>query len=93
MLVDRASRPHVSGTPQGTDRSLSGQVQPRDLLCLRLLTDGAGGVVASDGILVPRLQRRHLLDLLDSGDGVALLRWIVTPPSGARAQRIAAMAC
>lgn len=61
------------------DRSISGQVQPLDLLCLRLLPDGAGGVVASDGVLVPRLQRRHILDLLDSGDGLDLLHWIVTP--------------
>jgi hypothetical protein len=61
------------------DRSISGQVQPLDLLCLRLVPDGAGGVVASDGVLVPRLQRRHILDLLDSGDGLDLLHWIVTP--------------
>lgn len=61
------------------DRSLSGQVQPLDLLCLRLLPDGVGGVVASDGVLVPRFQRQHVLDLLDAGDGLDLLRWIVTP--------------
>jgi tetratricopeptide (TPR) repeat protein len=62
------------GIVEVADRSISGQVQPLDLLCLRLLPDGAGGVVASDGIIVPRLQRRRLLDLLDSGDGLALLR-------------------
>ena len=61
------------------DRSISGQVQPLDLLCLRLLADGGGGFVTSDGVLVPRFQRRHVLDLLDSGDGLDLLRWIVTP--------------
>ena len=72
------------GVVEVADRSLSGQVQPLDLLCLRLLPDGAGGVVASDGILVPRLQRRHVLDLLDSGDGLALLRWIVTPAPAPR---------
>lgn len=67
------------GVVEVADRSISGQVQPLDLLCLRLLPDGTGGVVASDGVLVPRLQRRHVLDLLDSGDGLDLLHWIVTP--------------
>jgi len=61
------------------DRSLSSQVQPLDLLCLRLLPDGAGGVVASDAVLVPRLQRRHVLDLLDAGDPLGLLRWVAAP--------------
>lgn len=68
------------GAVQVLDRSISGHVQTLDLVCLRLLPDGAGGVLATDGVLVPRLQRRHVLDLLDTGDGVALLRWIVTPP-------------
>lgn len=67
------------GIVEVADRSISGQVQPLDLLCLRLLPDGVGGVVASDGVLVPRLQRRHILDLLDSGDGLDLLHWIVMP--------------
>ena len=67
------------GIVEVADRSISGQVQPLDLLCLRLLPDGAGGFVVFDGILVPRPQRRHVLDLLDSGDGLDLLRWIVTP--------------
>jgi hypothetical protein len=67
------------GIVEVADRAMSGQVQPLDLLCLRLLPDGAGGVVASDAILVPRLQRRLVLDLLDSGDGLSILRWIVTP--------------
>lgn len=61
------------------DRSLSSGVRPLDLLCLRLLPDGAGGVVASDAVLVPRLQRRHVLDLLDAGDPLALLRWVTAP--------------
>ncbi len=69
----------AGGIVEVADRSISGQVQPLDLLCLRLLPDGVGGVVASDGVLVPRLQRRHILDLLDSGDGLDLLHWIVTP--------------
>jgi hypothetical protein len=47
------------GIVEVADRSISGQVQPLDLLCLRLLPDDVGGVVASDGVLVPRLQRRH----------------------------------
>ena len=67
------------GSVEVADRAMSGQLQPLDLLCLRLLPDGAGGVVPSDGILVPRMQRRLVLDLLDSADGLALLRWIVTP--------------
>ncbi len=67
------------GSVEVADRAMSGQVQPLDLLCLRLLPDGAGGVVASDGVLVPRLQRRHILDLLDIGDGLDLLRWIMIP--------------
>ena len=62
------------------DRSISGHVQTLDLVCLRLLPDGAGGVLATDGVLVPRPQRRHVLDLLKAGDGIALLRWLVTPP-------------
>jgi hypothetical protein len=70
---------HDGGIVEVADRSISGQVQPLDLLCLRLLPDGAGGSAADDGILVPRPQRRHILDLLDSGDGLDLLRWIVTP--------------
>jgi tetratricopeptide (TPR) repeat protein len=68
-----------SGSVEVADRAMSGQLQPLDLLCMRLLPDGAGRVVPSDGILVPRTQRRLVLDLLDSGDGLALLRWIVTP--------------
>lgn len=62
-----------------SDRSLSRQAQPLDLICLRLLPDGASGVVAFSAVLVPRLQRRHVLDLLDSGDGLALLRWVAAP--------------
>ncbi len=66
------------------DRSIPGQVQPLDLLLTRLLPDGLGGLVAFDGVLVPRLQRRHVLDLLDSGDGLDLLRWIVEPAPSPR---------
>lgn len=61
------------------DRSLSHQLEPLDLVCARLLTDGSGGVVATDGVLVPRLQRRHVLDLLETGDGIALLHWVIAP--------------
>ena len=68
------------GTVEVLDRSISRHVQPLDLVCLRLMPDGAGGVVAIDGVLVPRPQRRHVLDLLNAGDSVALLRWMVTPP-------------
>jgi hypothetical protein len=72
------------GVVEVADRSLSRQVQPLDLLCLRLLPDGIGGVVASDGVLVPRFQRQHVLDLLHAGDGLDLLRWIVTPAPAPR---------
>lgn len=68
------------------DRSLSRQLQPLDLICMRLLPDGLGGVVATDGIGVPRLQRRHVLDLLETGDGLALLRWVTAPPARPRLQ-------
>lgn len=61
------------------DRSLSRQVEPLDLVCMRLLPDGSGGVVATDGIRVPRLQRRHVLHLLETGDGLRLLRWVSAP--------------
>ena len=66
------------------DRSIPGQVQPLDLLLTRLLPDGLGGSVAFDGVLVPRPQRRHVLDLLESGDGLDLLRWIVEPAPSPR---------
>ncbi len=61
------------------DRSLSRQVETLDLLCLRLLPDGAGGVTSSDGVLVPRLHRAYVLGLIKSGDGLGLLRWIANP--------------
>ena len=61
------------------DRSMSRQVQPLDLLLVRLLPDGLDGVLAIGGVLVPRLQRRYVLDILDSGDGLDLLRWIAEP--------------
>lgn len=61
------------------DRSLSRQVQRLDVLCMRLLPDGAGGVTATDGVLVPRFQREHVMNLIESGDGIALLRWVLKP--------------
>ncbi len=33
---------------------------------------------------MPRLQRRYVLDLLDSDDGLALLRWVTTPAPAPR---------
>jgi len=68
------------------DRSLSRLVAPLDLICMRLLPDGSGGVLATDGILVPRSQRRRVLDVLEAGDGVDLLRWIALPPLMPRLQ-------
>lgn len=61
------------------DRSLSEQVRPLDLLCLRLLPDGLDRFLATDGVLVPRPQRRRILDLLEADDGIGLLRWIMAP--------------
>lgn len=61
------------------DPSLSRQARTLDLLCLRLLPDGAGGSVVTDGLLVPRSQRARILDLLASADGLALLRWVARP--------------
>ncbi len=62
-----------------TDRTISSRVEPLDLLCLRLLPDGAGSVTTAGGFLVPRLQRRRVVDLLRAADGVALLRWFAAP--------------
>lgn len=61
------------------DRTISRGVEPLDLVCLRLLPDGAGGVTTGGGFLVPRLQRRRVIDLLTSDDGMALLRWFAAP--------------
>jgi hypothetical protein len=68
------------------DRSLSRQAEPLDLICMRLLPDGSGGVVATDGIGVPRVQRRHVLDLLEAAEGLALLRWVTAPAPRPRLQ-------
>jgi tetratricopeptide (TPR) repeat protein len=70
------------------DRSLSRQVEALDLLCLRLLPDGSGGVTSSDGVLVPRPHRSHVLDLVKSGDGLGLLRWIANPNPMPRLQNM-----
>jgi len=71
-----------------SDRSLSRQTEPLDLLCLRLLPDGAGGVTSSDGVLVPRLHRSYVLGLIMSGDGLGLLRWIAEPNPMPRMQNM-----
>lgn len=70
------------------DRSLSRQAETLDLLCLRLLPDGAGGVTSSDGVLVPRLHRGYVLGLVKSGDGLGLLRWIANPNPMPRLQNM-----
>ena len=67
------------GIVELADRTISSRVEPLDLLCLRLLPDGAGGVTTAGGFLVPRLQRRRVVDLLRAADGVALLRWFAAP--------------
>lgn len=61
------------------DVSLSMSVAPLDLLCLRLMPDGHGAVYPSDAIGVPRNRRAEAIDLIRSGDGVALARWIAMP--------------
>ena len=70
------------------DRSLSRQAEKLDLLCLRLLPDGAGGITSSDGVLVPRLQRSYVLHLIRSGDPLGLLRWIANPNPMPRLQNM-----
>jgi hypothetical protein len=61
------------------DVSLSMGVEPLDLLCLRLTPDEHGGLHASDALGIPRSRRADAADLIRSGDGVALARWIATP--------------
>lgn len=68
------------------DRSLSRQVGPLDLICMRLLPDGSGGLVAGDGFRVPRFRRRHVLDMLETGESLALLRWVISPAPMPRLQ-------
>lgn len=70
------------------DRSLSRQAETLDLLCLRLISDGSGDVTSSDGVLVPRLHRNHVLDLVKSGEGLGLLRWIANPNPMPRLQNM-----
>jgi hypothetical protein len=45
-------------------------------------------VVLFDGVLVPRLHRRHVLDLVKLGDGLGLLRWIANPNPMPRLQNM-----
>lgn len=61
------------------DRSLSVQTEKLDLLCLRLLPDGAGSVTPSDGMLIPRTHRARVADIIRSGDPIELLRWLARP--------------
>ncbi|HEX7591148.1 MAG TPA: SEC-C metal-binding domain-containing protein [Candidatus Limnocylindrales bacterium] len=66
------------------DRSLSSVAEPLDLLCLRILPDGRGGFVPSDGLAIPRPRRMAAMEVIRSGDGMALLRWLdmpAAPPS------------
>jgi len=70
------------------DRALSRQVEALDLLCLRIVPDGSGGLTVADAMLVPRPHRAHVLELVRSGDGVDLLRWIADPNPMPRLQNM-----
>ncbi|HEX7590553.1 MAG TPA: SEC-C metal-binding domain-containing protein [Candidatus Limnocylindrales bacterium] len=62
-----------------SDVSLSMGVEPLDVICVRLMPDGHGSVYSSDAVGISRNRRSAALDLIRSGDGVALARWIATP--------------
>ena len=66
------------------DRTMSTSIKPLDLVCVRLLPDGAGGVVDLGGFTVPRMRRDEVMGLVRSGDGPALLRWFLTPAAPLR---------
>ena len=70
------------------DRALSRQVEALDLLCLRIVPDGSGGLTVADAMLVPRPHRAHVLELVRSGDGGDLLRWIADPNPMPRLQNM-----
>ena len=61
------------------DRTISRRAQPLDVVCLRLLPDGVGGLLTIDGFMVPRLQRQRVAETVASGNGLALLRWLADP--------------
>jgi len=61
------------------DRALSSQVEPLDLLCGRLVSDGSGGHTPSAGLLIPRSQRTRVSDIVRTGDPMAFLRWLALP--------------
>jgi len=61
------------------DRALSSQVESLDLLCGRLVPDGSGGHTPSAGLLIPRSQRTRVGGIVQTGDPMALLRWLARP--------------
>ena len=66
------------------DRSISTSSQPLDVVCVRLLPDGAGSLIALGGFTVPRMRRDQATELVRSGDGPALLHWLLTPAAPLR---------
>ncbi len=61
------------------DRALSTTVERLDVLCLRLVPDGSGGLTPTTAMHVPRPQRDRVAEVLGSGDPLELLRWILEP--------------
>ena len=61
------------------ERGLSRNVDRLDLLCLRLVPDGVGGLMPTSAVLVPRSQRGRLIEIMRTADPIALLRWLARP--------------
>jgi len=71
-LVDGSVR-HVS------DERMSRELERMDLVCARLLPDGASGLISDDAFLVPPDGRARAMQLVKGGDGLALLAWLISP--------------
>lgn len=72
------------GPVEVADRTLARTSEPLDLVLMRLRPDADGRLLATDGILVPRLSRVIVSDLVRSGDAVGQLRWISSPTPATR---------
>ena len=64
------------------ERAMAAVQAPGDLLCLRLAQDGKGDLVAIYGIGAARSQRDVLASLVATGDGVALVRYVIDAERG-----------
>jgi len=71
-LVDGSVR-HIA------DRRMSRELDRMDLVCTRVLSDGAGGFISDEAILIPEPGRARVQGLVASGDGTALLAWMIAP--------------